>query len=72
MLLVVWIVVAVLAVVVLGSITYTLIGALGRLTGELRRLDGEVRPVLAEVQATLDRAAAQRAASPTDPASAPR
>ncbi|MGY1840695.1 MULTISPECIES: hypothetical protein [unclassified Modestobacter] len=72
MLLVVWIVVAVLAVVVLGSLAYSLFGAMGRLTRELRRLDGEVRPVLAEVQATLDRAAAQRAAGTPDPAPTPR
>ncbi|HEV7726247.1 MAG: uncharacterized protein JWQ26_1016 [Modestobacter sp.] len=61
MLLVVWIVVAVLAVLVLGGISFGVLGALQRLTRELRGLEGQLRPVLTEVQATMDRAAAQRA-----------
>jgi hypothetical protein len=61
-LLVVWIVVAVLAVLVLGSIGFGVLGALKRLRREVRGLEGELRPVLAEVQATQERIAAQREA----------
>jgi hypothetical protein len=57
----VWIVVAVLAVLVLGGVGFGVLGALQRLTRELRGLEGQLRPVLAEVQATADRVAAQRA-----------
>ena len=60
MLLVVWVVVAVLAVLVLGSIGFGVLGALKRLQREVRGLEGELRPVLAEVQATQERIAAQR------------
>jgi hypothetical protein len=60
-LLVVWIVVAVLAVLVLGGVAFGVLGALQRLTRELRGLEGQLRPVLTEVQATADRVAAQRA-----------
>ena len=60
MLLWVWISVAVLAVLVLGILTFGLIGALQRLTRELRATDTALAPVRAEVQQTLARAAAQR------------
>jgi hypothetical protein len=60
-LLVVWIAVAVLAVLVLGAIGFGVLGALRRLEREVRGLEGELRPVLAEVQGTADRVAAQRA-----------
>ena len=61
MLLWVWIAVAVLAVVVLGSVGYGLLGAWGRLSRELRTLDREVRPLVEQVQETARRAAAARA-----------
>ena len=61
MLIVVWIVVAVLAVLVLGGVAFGVLGALQRLTREVRGLESQLRPVLAEVQATADRVAAQRA-----------
>jgi hypothetical protein len=60
LLLVVWIAVAVLAVVVLGALGYGLLGAAGRLRRELEGLEREVRPVLAEVQASAARAADTR------------
>jgi hypothetical protein len=59
-LLVVWIAVAVLAVVVLGALGYGLLGAAGRLRRELQALEREVRPVLAEGQASAARAADTR------------
>jgi hypothetical protein len=59
-LLVVWIAVAVLAVVVLGALGYGLLGAADRLRRELEALQRDVRPVLAEVQATAARAADTR------------
>jgi hypothetical protein len=55
-LLVVWIAVAVLAVVVLGILAYGLLGALRRLGREVTALQAELRPVLAEVQVTAARA----------------
>ena len=61
MLLIVWIVVAVLAVLVLGVLAYSLFGAAGRLARELRGLERDVRPLLTEAQAAAERAAAQRA-----------
>ncbi|MGY1822878.1 hypothetical protein [Geodermatophilus sp. SYSU D00079] len=57
LLLVVWIAVAVLAVVVLGALLYGLLGAANRLRRELEALQQEVRPVLAQVQASAARAA---------------
>ena len=59
--LIVWIVVAVLAVGVLGVLAYSLVGAAGRLHRELRGLEHDVAPLLAEAQATAARAAEQRA-----------
>jgi hypothetical protein len=60
-LLIVWIVIAVLAVLVLGVLGYSLLGAAARLSRELRGLERDVRPVLAEAQATAERAAARQA-----------
>ena len=57
LLLVIWIAVAVVALVVLGAVAYGLFGAFRRLGREVAALDQELRPVLTEVQATLDRAA---------------
>jgi hypothetical protein len=54
-LLIVWIVVVVLALVVLGSIAYGLLGAAGRLRRELEAAERDVRPLLQQVQATSDR-----------------
>jgi hypothetical protein len=65
-LLIVWIVVAVLALLVLGVLGYSLVGAAGRLLREVRGLEDEVRPVLVELQATAEKVAAQR----TDPSAA--
>ncbi len=53
---VVWIAVAVLAVVVLGALAYGVLGAAGRLRRELAALEQEVRPLLTEAQATAARA----------------
>ena len=53
---VVWIAVAVLAVVVLGTLVYGVLGAAGRLRRELAALEQEVRPLLTEAQATAARA----------------
>jgi uncharacterized protein YoxC len=54
---VVWIAVAVLAVVVLGTLVHGVLGAAGRLRRELAALEQEVRPLLTEAQATAARAA---------------
>ena len=54
---VVWITVAVLAVVVLGALAYSVLGAAGRLRRELAALEQDVRPLLTEAQATTARAA---------------
>jgi hypothetical protein len=59
-LLVVWLVVIVLAVVVLGSIAYSVLGAAGRLRHELEAAEREVRPLLEEAQATAERARSGR------------
>jgi hypothetical protein len=53
LLLVVWIVVAVLAVVVLGGIAYGLFGAAARLRRELEGAERDLRPLLAQVEQTL-------------------
>ena len=55
-LLIVWIVVVVLALVVLGAITYGLLGAAGRLHRELEAAERDVRPLLERAQATATRA----------------
>jgi hypothetical protein len=59
-LLIVWIVVAVLALGVLGVLGFGLLGAAGRLRRELTGLEQDVQPLLVEAQATAARAAAQR------------
>ena len=64
MLLIVWVVVAVLAVLVLGVLGYSLLGAAGRLSRELRGLERDVAPLRAELEATTQRVAAQRAEKP--------
>ena len=56
LLLIVWIAVVVVALVVLGSLAYSLLGALKRLGGEVAALQRELRPVLAEAQTALERA----------------
>jgi hypothetical protein len=53
---VVWIAVAVLAVVVLGALAYGVLGAAGRLRREIAAFEREVRPLRTEAQATADRA----------------
>lgn len=63
-LLIVWIVVAVLAVLLLGILGYGLLGAAHRLLREVRALQTQVRPVLTELRGTVDRVAAQRGNSP--------
>jgi hypothetical protein len=62
----VWIGVAVLAVLVLGVLGYSLLGAAGRLSRELRGLERDVRPLLAEAQAAATKAAEQRADRPAN------
>ena len=54
---VVWIAVAVLAVVVLGALAYGVLGAAGRLRRELAALEQDLRPLLTEAQTTAARAA---------------
>jgi len=56
-LLIVWIVVVVLALIVLGAIGYSLLGAAGRLHKELEGAERDLRPLLDRVQATSARAA---------------
>jgi len=53
LLLVVWIVVAVLAVVVLGGIAYGVVGAAARLRRELEAAERDLRPLLAQVEQTM-------------------
>ncbi len=65
---VVWIAVAVLAVVVLGALAYGVLGAAGRLRREVAAFEREVRPLLTEAQATAARAAeGPRTAVPARP-----
>jgi hypothetical protein len=56
LLLVVWIAVAVLAVLVLGALGYLTLGAVQRLRREVAGLQRELRPVLEQVQQTAARA----------------
>jgi hypothetical protein len=61
---VLWIVVAVVAVlglVVLGVVAYGVLGAFGRLGREAEALDREVRPLVEQAQATAARAEERRA-----------
>ena len=60
LLLVVWIVVAVIAVVVLGALLYSLVGAAQRLRREVEAAQREAGPVLAELQAALAAADARQ------------
>jgi hypothetical protein len=53
LLLIVWIAVAVLAVVVLGGIAYGLLGAAARLRKEVTGAAADLRPVLDDVRTTL-------------------
>lgn len=53
LLLIVWIAVAVLAVVVLGGIAYGLLGAVARLRTEVTGAAADLRPVLDDVRTTL-------------------
>ncbi|MCU1667790.1 MAG: hypothetical protein JWP40_717 [Blastococcus sp.] len=64
LLVVVWIVVAVLAVVVLGGIGYGVLGAAGRLRREIQGAERDLRPVLTEIQATLDAVERSRERAP--------
>ena len=57
LLLIVWIAVAVLALVVLGSLAYLTLGAAQRLFREASALERDLRPVIAQVQQTAARAA---------------
>ncbi len=56
--LVVWGVTALLALVVLGSVLFVVVGSLRRLGRELQAAEREVRPLLEQAQATGARAAA--------------
>ena len=58
--LIVWVVVAVLAVLALGVLAYGLLGARNRLTRELAALERDVAPVAAQLQASLAAAAQAR------------
>ncbi|MCW2581769.1 MAG: hypothetical protein JWQ53_559 [Klenkia sp.] len=51
--LIVWVVVAVLAVLALGVLAYGLLGARNRLARELAALERDVAPVAAQLQASL-------------------
>ena len=61
LLLIVWIAVAVVVLVVLGSIVFGLVGAMKRLGREVAALDADLRPVLAQVQETAARISAANA-----------
>ena len=56
LLLVVWIAVAVLAVLVLGALAYLTLGAAQRLRREVTGLDRDLRPVVAQLQQSAARA----------------
>jgi hypothetical protein len=60
-LLIVWVAVVVLALLLLGVLGYSVLGAAGRLSRELRGLERDVRPLLAQAQAAAERATEQRA-----------
>jgi hypothetical protein len=62
---VLWIGVAVLALVVLGAVAHGVFGAFVRLGREVAAFDREVRPVLEQLQAT-QAAAAERTARSSD------
>jgi hypothetical protein len=60
LLLIVWIAVAVLAVVVLGGVAYGLLGAAARLRKEVTGAAVDLRPLLDGVRATLAAEAGSR------------
>jgi hypothetical protein len=62
LLLVVWIAVTVVALVVLGSLLYSLLGAVQRLRREVAAAQREATPVLAELRAVLEQTRAALAA----------
>lgn len=57
LLLIVWIVVGVLALAVLGSVLFGVVGSLRRLGAEVEGLQRELAPLLAQAQLTAARAA---------------
>jgi uncharacterized protein YoxC len=59
LLLVVWIAVAVIALVVLGGLLYSVHGALRRLQHEVAAVQRDLQPVLERAQRTLEAAARQ-------------
>ncbi|SCX54857.1 hypothetical protein SAMN03159343_3159 [Klenkia marina] len=67
LLLIVFGVVVVLALVVLGSLGYALLGAVGRVVRELQALQRDVAPVAAQLQASVTAAAAARQRPSDDP-----
>jgi predicted Holliday junction resolvase-like endonuclease len=60
LLLVVWIAVAVLAVVVLGGLLYNLLGAVQRLRREVAAVQADLRPIVTQAQETMAAAADAR------------
>jgi hypothetical protein len=60
LLLVVWIAVAVFALVVLGSLLYSLLGAVQRLRREVAAVQRDLRPVLEQFQGALEAVAARQ------------
>ena len=60
LLLVVWIAVAVFALVVLGSLLYSLLGAVQRLRREVAAVQRDLQPVLEQAQGTLEAIAARQ------------
>jgi hypothetical protein len=60
LLLVVWIAVAVFALVVLGSLLYSLLGAVQQLRREVAAVQRDLRPVLEQAQGALQAVAARR------------
>jgi hypothetical protein len=60
LLLVVWIAVVVLALVVLGSLLYSLLGAVQRLRREVAAAQRELRPVLEQARGALEAVAARQ------------
>ena len=67
LLLIIWIAVAVVVLVVLGSVVFGVVGAMKRLSREVAALDRDLRPVLAQVQETAARAAASGGSADREP-----
>ena len=59
LLLVVWIVVAAVAVVILGGLLFSLLGAVQRLRREVAAVQRELQPVLDQAQQLAERRSAQ-------------